>query len=136
MTRPLAHSSQQPVTTTSSPPLRYIIAFLARERAGLLDCDVAVRTPSLCTDGASFIRQNRDRILDAYSHFAERTADEVGPQAEVLWMIEPDFHQYSEAGQKGGGLCASISIHSASAKRIAPRRWLAIYNTLYRNVCM
>jgi hypothetical protein len=86
--------------------LRYIIAFLARDRAGLLDCDVAAYgAPSLCTDGATFIRENRDLILDVYSHFADRTAATVGHEAEVLWLIEPDFHQYSAETQNGGGLC-------------------------------
>jgi hypothetical protein len=68
---------------------RYIIAFLARDVAGLLDCDVAAHgAPSLCTGGANFIRANRDRILDVYSHFAERTAATIG---QVIKKEVPDF---------------------------------------------
>lgn len=100
--------------------LRYIIAFLARDRAGLLDCDVVAHgAPSLCTDGAAFIRENRDRILDAYTHFADRTAATVGHEAEVLWLIEPDFHQYSAATQKGGGLCEKCGLSPTAKCRAA-----------------
>ncbi len=74
----------------------YVIAFLARQRAGLADCDtVAPGERSLCTHGAAFIRASRGLILETYAHFANATAEAVGREAEVLWLVEPDFYQYS-----------------------------------------
>ena len=82
----------------------YIIAFLAK-RTGLYDCDVG--SPNLCERGASYIRQNEAAILRTYSSFANETAARLGSDAEVLWLIEPDFHQYHEGTQESGGLSHS-----------------------------
>lgn len=80
----------------------YIIAMLARSRRGLQDCDVGSR--SLCVHGADFIRENEPLILDTYEHYANETACRLGRGARVVWLIEPDWHQYHEKSQRGGGL--------------------------------
>uniref|UniRef100_A0A7S4FB13 Uncharacterized protein n=1 Tax=Chrysotila carterae TaxID=13221 RepID=A0A7S4FB13_CHRCT len=80
----------------------YIIAFLAKHIDGLHDCDMG--TPSLCQGGANFIRSNLNRILATYDKFANETAVRLGRSASVLWLIEPDWHQYHEDTQEGGGL--------------------------------
>ena len=75
----------------------YVIAFLARAHDGLNDCDVASGSLSLCIRGADFIRRQRSLILDTYEAFARATAAEL-PSAShrVVWLLEPDFYQYSE----------------------------------------
>lgn len=47
----------------------YIIAFMARSQENLQDCDVS-GSKNLCTDGADFIRGNRQGILDVYANYA------------------------------------------------------------------
>jgi hypothetical protein len=79
----------------------YVIAFLAKA-TGLFDCDVG--EPSLCQRGADYIRNNRRLILHTYARFANETAKVLGRSAEVLWLMEPDWHQYHEDTQEGGGL--------------------------------
>ena len=51
----------------------YIIAFEARYRADLQDCDVRPYN-NLCTNGADFIRKNRDLIVSRYRHQATSIA--------------------------------------------------------------
>ena len=80
----------------------YVIAMLARHLKGLKDCDVG--TPSLCVHGADFVRQHERLILDTYGAYANSTAARVGRAARVVWLMEPDFHQYAESTQRGGGL--------------------------------
>ena len=95
----------------------YIIAFLAKA-TGLNDCDVG--TPSLCQKGANYIRNNEAAILRTYAHFANETSRMLGSTAEVLWLIEPDWHQYHEGSQEGGGLTADFMV--------------ALYNRMTREV--
>jgi len=80
----------------------YVIAFLAKHGAGLNDCDVG-GVASLCQKGADFIRSHEVEILRTYSSFARETAARLGAEAEVLFLMEPDFHQYHESTQEGAG---------------------------------
>ena len=48
----------------------YMIAFEARKKWGLLDCNVG--HPSLCEKGANFIRQNRKYLVDIYAREASK----------------------------------------------------------------
>ena len=66
----------------------YVIAMLARHAKGILDCDVG--TPSLCVHGADFVREHEALILEAYDHYANRTAGVLGRQATVVWLMEPE----------------------------------------------
>lgn len=67
----------------------YIIAFEARTKAGLKDCDVG--TPSLCQNGADFIRNNRAFLVNRYSYQASKIAEIIGRNANAVFLIEPDF---------------------------------------------
>jgi hypothetical protein len=79
----------------------YIIAFTARRDLGLQDCNVG--SPNLCQKGANFIRQQKSRILSQYAKYASEAAKIVGSDP-IVWMMEPDYYQYAQAGQEGGAL--------------------------------
>lgn len=81
----------------------YILAFTAKRDLQLKDCDVG--TPSLCEQGANFVRQKKARILAQYEKYASETAKAWGTQSPMIWMMEPDYYQYaSDAKQQGGPL--------------------------------
>ena len=51
----------------------YIIAFEGRYKADLQDCDVRP-TNNLCTNGADFIKKNRELLVSRYAHHAKEIA--------------------------------------------------------------
>lgn len=67
----------------------YIIAFMARDEAGLKDCNIG--KPNLCQYGSNYIRKNKGRIVSKYKHYAIEAAKIIGKYAEIIWLIEPDF---------------------------------------------
>jgi uncharacterized repeat protein (TIGR02543 family) len=81
----------------------YVIAFAARRDQGLQDCNVS-STDNLCTDGANYIRQNRDKILGIYASYAAGVNQIMGSTTQSIWLMEPDFSQYTLSTQNGGGL--------------------------------
>lgn len=101
----------------------YVIAEFGKDH-DLVDCDVAssVHPNTLCTDGAELIRTYfADSILFRYDKYASGIKKhleriKVDPKTfKSIWLIEPDFYQYSESGskqrelkykvgQKGGGV--------------------------------
>ena len=82
---------------------------MARHEAGLQDCDVG--TPNLCQRGAKYIRENRQRIVDKYAHYAQESAAIVGAQSRMVWLIEMDFWQYyGDSHQEGGPLPGKLLI--------------------------
>eukprot|EP00967_Tisochrysis_lutea_P030288 scaffold35539_cov35-Tisochrysis_lutea.AAC.3 len=110
----------------------YIVAGLARHMAGLQDCDVSDSpTKSLCVHGADFIRSHQADILELYSHFANETATRLGRSSDSVWLIEPDWYQYSQQSQKGGGLPHNMMISlyhriSVAIRSRLPRARLSI----------
>jgi len=76
----------------------YIIAKMALKNAGLQDCDVSGGS-NLCTAGAAYIRNNRDAILSKYDEYAAAVANDWGTTLPVIWLMEPDFYQYTESAQ-------------------------------------
>ena len=70
--------------------------------------------------GADFVREHEPLILDTYEAYANQTARILGRAAPVVWLMEPDWHQYSEATQRGGGLSHSfmVSLFAAMVARI------------------
>ena len=71
---------------------------LARYTKGIKDCDVG--SPSLCVHGADFVREHEGLILRTYEQYANQTAAVLGRSAPVVWLMEPDWHQYNEATQR------------------------------------
>lgn len=49
---------------------------------------------NLCTHGTQFIKNYRSRILDVYDEYARETANIIGRNGKIVWLIEPDFYQY------------------------------------------
>ncbi len=80
----------------------YIIAFTARRDWGLQDCNVG--TPNLCQKGADYIRENKARIKSQYEKYASETAEIWGTTEPIMWLMEPDYFQYADESQNGGGL--------------------------------
>ncbi len=80
----------------------YIIAFTLRRDHLLQDCDVG--TSNLCDSGAFYLRNplDRARILGQVSKYAKGTAADLGVVTPVVWMMEPDYYQYAQAGTQGG----------------------------------
>lgn len=110
----------------------YVIAEFGKDH-GLVDCDIRENgvyvTPNHCTDGAQLIRDHfQDSILYRYRQYAagfrehiEFFANQDPDTVQFIWLIEPDFYQYSESGsaqaskvegknfvQNGGGIPDSL----------------------------
>ncbi len=119
----------------------YVIAEFGKDQ-GLVDCDIVDSdknpvTPNLCTDGANIIRNYfQDSILYRYQQYAKgfreyldffysvgsgvANVEFLNPDTlKFIWLIEPDFYQYSESGSKqkslydgtaqlGGGIPDSV----------------------------
>jgi hypothetical protein len=83
----------------------YIIAFTARRDWSLQDCNVDA-TNNLCKRGADYIRQQKPRIMGQYAKFARGASEDFGTSKSMVWCMEPDYSQYSDAAQNGGGLTA------------------------------
>jgi hypothetical protein len=82
----------------------YVIAFEARAKLGIQDCDVNPGY-SLCNKGANFIRQNADMLVQRYAHHASKIAEIMGRDATVVFKMEPDLWQYyGDSHQEGGTL--------------------------------
>lgn len=94
----------------------YIIAFLAKNKGGLKDCDVAGTgsSQSLCVSGTNFIRNNRAQILQKYDEFAAGAARDYGTSSPIIWLLEPDFHQYAEATSYWGTQSNPLSYAEAA----------------------
>jgi hypothetical protein len=75
----------------------YVIAFTARRDQGLQDCNVS-GTTNLCKYGATYLRGHKDRILAQYAMYAKGFAGACGTTKPLIWMMEPDYYQYSSGG--------------------------------------
>ena len=75
----------------------YIIAFAARRDQGLQDCNVS-GTTNLCKYGATYLRGHKDHILAIYAAYAQGFAKACGISRPLIWMMEPDYYQYSVGG--------------------------------------
>ena len=75
-----------------------------------VDCDMG--SPNHCTHGAQTIRNNWGIIINRYRSYAQGIAGKYGTSNSTIWLIEPDFIQYSRTGdsvntsfaQEGGGI--------------------------------
>jgi len=79
--------------------IAYFIAYQANIGAGLGDCNLDFDGNNLCTGGAQWIRDNRQRVLAMYESYARRSYARH-PNGPVVWLLEPDFSQYAEPTQR------------------------------------
>ena len=94
----------------------YVIAEFGKDN-GLVDCDMIdeEHPNSLCTHGANIIREFFfDSILTRYATYASGMREQLSvfldqnPDTyETIWLIEPDFYQYSETGSRQRSLADS-----------------------------
>lgn len=85
----------------------YVIAEFGKDH-GFVDCDVAgTGKSSLCTDGANLIREFfADSVIQRYVAYAKGMARQLNSYEvdlktyRTIWLIEPDFYQYSETGSR------------------------------------
>ncbi len=82
---------------TNKTPVFY--GYLIAKGSRLGDCDVTGGS-NLCTEGANYIRGNLDKIADAYKSFAQSAAAIWGTERQIVFMVEPDFYQYFQAGNQ------------------------------------
>jgi hypothetical protein len=75
----------------------YFIGFQARA-AGFGDCNTDMDGHNLCTDGAQWIRSNRDSLISMYANYAKLTY-QASPNKGVAWLLEGDFTQYTNRTQ-------------------------------------
>jgi hypothetical protein len=75
----------------------YIIA----KASGLGDCNTG---GGLCSQGANYIRNNKEKIKGYYRDYAAAIKNNFGATEPVLCVMEPDYYQYTYTSQQGGGL--------------------------------
>jgi len=87
---------QQNFDSTDAVPvyIAYFIAYRANLEGDLGDCNTDTDGHNLCNEGAQWIRANRARILSIYTSYAQRSRAAY-PDKPVIWLIDPDFIQYT-----------------------------------------
>ena len=79
----------------------YVAAFYAKRHYGLCDCNVSSCGPGndLCHYGAADISNNLGNIVNVYKSYAQGFASCYGTTRPIVFEMEPDFYQYTGAGQ-------------------------------------
>jgi hypothetical protein len=104
----------------------YAAAFYAKRIGNLKDCNAPGSQQDLCVAGARIIQQNLSNILAIYESYAAGFAGCYGTTRPIIFMMEPDFYQYTlsgqsapwsaaQAGQIMGQLVAAIKKHLPNA---------------------
>ncbi|MFC1642509.1 hypothetical protein ACFL5O_07455, partial [Myxococcota bacterium] len=83
----------------------YIIGFLGHAN-GIVDGNQN-GSQKLTTDGSQLIRDHREEIVQAYAWYAEET-HKVWSGKPLVWLLEGDFVQYSDQGQKNALTMAEL----------------------------
>jgi uncharacterized repeat protein (TIGR02543 family) len=78
----------------------YIIA----KASALGDADVGGK---LAKEGANFIRNSWSTVTQRYENYASSIAGSFGTEKTCIWLMEPDYFQYSAGSQNGGGISYS-----------------------------
>lgn len=102
----------------------YFIGFQACRQGGYCDCNTS-SPPNLCSNGAQWIRDNREQLVNAYGQYAAAVYAE-SPNKPTIWWLEGDFIQYSyedqsnplsmaDLGQLALDITCSIKSHQPNA---------------------
>jgi hypothetical protein len=76
----------------------YFIGYLGHAN-GFADGNQTPNAPNLTTDGAALIRKYRSQIIDMYASYAKQS-NQQWPSKPLIWLLEGDFVQYTDMGQK------------------------------------
>lgn len=93
--RPDSPSSLRGKTPVFYAPL---IAFKAHARDGLEFCG-SDSSRTLCSEGAEWIRSNRDYLREVYDSYAWDIANVWGTTQPLVWLFEPGFGEYFASSQ-------------------------------------
>lgn len=110
----------------------YIVAGLAREEQGLQDCNVGSEpNKTLCTEGANYIRKNKQKIYENYLESALAIKRIYGMDRPILLHFEPDYYQYQDSSQSNGSLtfdelAGQMNTWTDTVKRILPNARLVM----------
>lgn len=118
----------------------YIIAEGAKTMMNLTDCNVGGGSGTLCQKGAKYIRDNEATILAQYKAYADYFASSTrwGKTMPLIWALEPDFIQYTDGSQEGGGLSYSqaktlLGKIADVIKTSLPNAWLSMDISPWKN---
>jgi hypothetical protein len=89
------NDSRSPIRGVIPVYYAYMIPFKARVHGGLDNCD-----GFLCYEGAAWLRENRDYILDMYDQYARMTVDVFGTSAPLIWLVEPGLEEFASDDQR------------------------------------
>jgi hypothetical protein len=109
----------------------YYIGYAATAQ-GVGDCNTDENL-DLCTNGAQFIRDHRQEILDYYASYAAKTYM-ANPNKPVVWLLDGDFMQYQEPSQMPSPLTVAelgqlVNDMTCAIKTNAPNAVVAINHT-------
>jgi hypothetical protein len=99
---------------------------------GFGDCNTDSNL-DLCTNGAQWIRDHRQQILDFYESYAARVYM-ANPNKPVVWLLDGDFMQYQEPSQEPSPLSvaelgALVNDMTCAIKSNAPNAVIAVNHT-------
>jgi hypothetical protein len=77
----------------------YVAAFYAKRHDNLKDCNAPGAQQDLCVAGAAFIEQNLANVVAVYESYAQGFAGCYGTTHPILFLMEPDFYQYTVSNQ-------------------------------------
>jgi hypothetical protein len=109
----------------------YYIAYAATAE-GYGDCNTDSNL-DLCTNGAQWIRDHRQEIVDFYAGYAAKT-HAANPNKPVVWLLDGDFMQYQEPSQQPSPLSVAelgrlVDDMTCAIKTNAPNAVIAINHT-------
>jgi len=73
----------------------YTAAFYAKRTGNLQDCNVPGAQQTLCLTGAQIIKRDLSKIVAVYESYAKGFAQCYGTERPIIFMMEPDFYQYT-----------------------------------------
>jgi hypothetical protein len=104
----------------------YVAAFYAKRNGRLEDCNATQSQNSLCVAGAQLVQRDLAKIVAVYENYAQGFAGCFGTTRPIIFMMEPDFYQYTintqsapwtsaQAGEIMGKFVQAIKKHLPNA---------------------
>ena len=85
----------------------YVLAGAIKAQTGATDCNVGDYNKSLCKVGANYLRNNYRKVGEYYAKYTQDIKNVFGTDRPIMLHVEPDFYQYHESSQNGGGISAT-----------------------------